>query len=451
MEHHCGIFSVVDDDVGNSLINGLKLIQHRGYESVGISYYDNDIKTIKNIGSVNKVFGNVELPKIKKAIGHVRYSTVRKTTLQNAINECQPFEGCIALDSSNITFSLVHNGNIPTKESIQKDYGINIENNSDTLTIVKLIEIIYKQYNNWHHTLMYIMNKIVGSYCFAILADNKIYAMRDRYGIRPLVIGRSKKGFCITSETVALQNYTYIRDIKPGEIVSIDMFSFETIYQHNKPIMNFCSFEMIYFMHHESMIDGRTCDEVRYNLGFQLGNTENVIIENSIVVCLPNSSIPNAKGFADAINKPFRHYIQKRDNVTRTFILPTEKQRKEACDNKFIFDFDGLKGMDLYVIDDSIVRGTTMSTIINKLRNIGVKSIHLRITSPVITDPCYFGIDMSTKTELVSYGRSVDDIKNYLQADSLKYLDIDTMKNVLNIPVCTSCFTGNYNNELLDW
>jgi len=445
MEHHCGIFSIVDDDVGDTLINGLRLIQHRGYESVGVSFWDGIIRTVKDVGLVDDVFANIKLPQIKRALGHVRYSTVRKSTRENAIKESQPFQSDV------LNFSLVHNGNIPTKDQIQIEYGISIDSNSDTLTIVKLIEMIYKKYNDWPKTLMYVMNRIAGSYCFAILTDEKIYAMRDIYGIRPLVIGRSKKGFCISSETIALQHYTYMRDVLPGEIVSIDMYNFETVYQHHSPKPSFCSFEMIYFMHHDSLVNGRRCDDIRYNLGYDLGLGEECVVDDAVVVCLPNSSIPNARGFSDAVKRPYCHYIMKRDGVTRTFILPTEEQRREACDNKFIFDEERLKGANVYVVDDSIVRGTTMLSVVGKLRGIGVKSVHLRITSPVITDPCYFGIDMSTKSELVSYGRSVDEIKNYLGADSLRYLDIDTMKEVLGVPVCTSCFTGDYNRELLDW
>lgn len=446
MEHHCGIFAVVDDDVGNTVINGLRLIQHRGYESVGISFLDNDaIRIVKDVGTVDDVFGNIKLPMIKKALGHVRYSTVKKSTRENAVKESQPFQ------SDNGNFSLVHNGNIPTKDQIQIEYGIDVGSNSDTVTIVKLIEMIYKDYSDWPKTLMYIMNRVAGSYCFAILTGDKVYAMRDRYGIRPLVVGRSKKGFCVTSETVALQHYAYVRDVKPGEIVSIDMYNFETVYQHHSPKPSFCSFEMIYFMHHESIVNGKSCDDVRYNLGYNLGLTETSVVDGAVVVCLPNSSIPNAMGFSEAVKRPYCNYVKKRDGVTRTFILPTEEQRREACDNKFIFDVDGLKGLDVYVVDDSIVRGTTMLSIIGKLRGIGVKSVHLRITSPIITDPCYFGIDMSTKKELVSFGRTLDEIKSYLGADSLRYLDIDTMKKVLGVPVCTSCFTGEYNRELLDW
>lgn len=470
MEHHCGIFSVVGEDVGSVLINGLKNIQHRGYESAGISFYNdvgnvkdemevNEINTIdlidtiKNVGQVDTVFANIQLPKINKGIGHVRYSTVKKNATNNLLEECQPLDGYVLSGTKYYKFSLVHNGNIPTKDYIQKEYNID-PNNSDTHIIVKLIEKIYPRYNNWKDTLIYIMNKIVGSYCFAILADNKIYAMRDRFGIRPLALGRAKKGYCIASETIAMQNYTYVRDINPGEIVSIDLYTFDIIYQYQQAQLNFCSFEMIYFMHHESIINGRTCEDIRYNLGFNLGKGEidnSNIIENSIVVCLPNSSIPNAKGFADAIGKHYSHFIKKRKNMTRTFILPNQKKRKEACDKKFIFDDVNLKDQDIFVIDDSIVRGTTMTSIVSKLKIIGVKSIHLRITSPVISDPCYFGIDMSTKQELASYNKNVDEIKEHLGVDSLRYLSIDAMKDVLGIKVCTSCFTGDYNKELLDW
>ncbi len=215
--------------------------------------------------------------------------------------------------------------------------------------------------------------------------------------------------------------------------------------------LNFCSFEMIYFMHHDSIVNGTECDEIRYNLGYKLGTTEKKIIKNSIVVCLPNSAIPNARGFSDAIGRPYFPFIKKRKNMIRTFILPSEKKRQDACDKKFMFDSENLANKDIYLIDDSIVRGTTMKSVITKLRDMGVNTINVRITSPVIISPCYFGIDMSTKEELISNNKSVEEIKNELNVDSLIYIDINSMKEVFGINVCTSCFTGEYNKELLDW
>jgi amidophosphoribosyltransferase len=316
------------------------------------------MKTFKNVGTVKNVFDGIELPNIKKGIGHVRYSTVKKIDLNGFLKECQPFQGSI----DNINFALAHNGNIPTKNKIKEEFGLEIETNSDTLIIVKLIEAIYPRYNNWKDTLTFLMNTVSGSYCFVILADNKIWGMRDRFGIRPLAIGKSRKGFCITSETVALSSFNYVRDVNPGEIICVDSNSLDTIYQCENTKPKFCSFEMIYFMHHDSIVNNMKCDEIRYNLGFKLGKRETDIIDDSSVVCLPNSSIPNARGFADAIYKQYLHFIQKRKNMTRTFILPSEKKRKEACDKKFIFAGDGLKNKNIYLVDDSIVGGTTMKS-----------------------------------------------------------------------------------------
>lgn len=480
MEHHCGIIAMSDNtnNIKGNLIANLNKLQHRGYESCGISFISNDInskniiKTIKGLGTVKSVFPlepleslesqsqSNNLPNFNRGIGHVRYSTVKKTTEEKMLEECQPFQ---TFQSSKYNFSLAHNGNIPTIKNIIKKYNIEINTNSDTFAIVKLIEKILDKYKNWNDTLKFIMNTVPGSYCFVILTENNIYALRDRYGIRPLVYGKSNSGFCIASETIALNNYKYVRDILPGEIVCIDFqtnklkLKLKKIYQHPNKSHSFCSFELIYFMSDKSKINNITNNEIRYKLGYKLGESEINIIENSIVVCLPNTSIPNAKGFANAINKPYYDYIKKRKGMGRTFILNDQEKRAQACINKFLFDEKNLINKEIYLVDDSIVRGTTMKTVIKILKNIGVKSIHVRIMSPLITDPCYFGIDMSTKNELISFenNNDIDNIKKELNVDSLKYISIDEMKNVfnanININVCTSCFTGNYNNELLDW
>ena len=175
-------------------------------------------------------------------------------------------------------------------------------------------------------------------------------------------------------------------------------------------------------------------------------------ILGDVVVCIPETAIAGADGFAAAIGIPFKiNYIQKSNKINRTFILSSNEERKRACDNKFIYDCSGLKGQNIYIVDDSIVRGNTLESVIGKLKEIGVKQVHVRIVSPKIISECYYGIDMSTKDELIGYGRSDDEIAELVGADSLKYLDVDKIEEIFDTPLCTSCFTGKYDPKLLDW
>lgn len=444
MEHHCGIIGAIGNNIGEYVINGLYKLQHRGYESAGISYNDNGLKLYKNLGLVNDVFNGFNIGITNSAIGHVRYSTIKKASPEIMLSEAQPF-------LSHDNFSICHNGNIPTINKIKKQFEINVDNSSDTFVIMKLLERMYQKYNNWPDTLKFIMNTIPGSYCFLVLTCDNIYALRDQYGIRPLIIGKNNLGHCFVSESCALENFKFLRNVNPGEIVSVNNKNvLEVVYQCEKITPSFCSFEYIYFMNHNSISNDIKIEKLRYEHGYQLGLKEQNILENSIVVPIPMSSLPGAYGFADATKIPFELYIQKKINIGRTFILPTKEKRSFACQNKFIFgDESKIINKNIYIIDDSIVRGTTMKYIVKSLKS--AKSIHIRILSPPIKSPCYFGIDMSTKDELIAHNKTIEEIKNDLGVTSLKYIDIEAMTSIFKEPVCTSCFTGKYNSELLDW
>ena len=205
-------------------------------------------------------------------------------------------------------------------------------------------------------------------------------------------------------------------------------------------------------MHHNSSYNGEKISDIRYKLGFAHGKNETNILENSIVIPVVNTSIPYGNGFADAINVKCKQYLIKKVNSGRTFILPTKNLRRVACDNKFdIINSHKLKNKNLYIVDDSIVRGTTLSSLVNKLKLLSPKSIHVRIMSPQVISPCYFGIDMSTTKELLAYNKTDDQIKEILNIDSIKYMNMNTMKLILGNNICTSCFTGKYNEELFSW
>lgn len=440
MEHYCGIVAVSGN---TSILPVLESLQHRGYESAGISYVNSELNllTYKNLGLVSDVFGAYEYPKdVLRSIGHVRYSTRVKTTVDNMLKETQP------ICSNNNLFSFAHNGNIPNIEYLN----ISSDSHSDSKVLVTYIEDLYDKYKTYEDALIKLMEKVPGAYSIVILTADYIYALRDRHGIRPLSIGVKDNNYMVISETCGLDNFSYLRDVQPGELIRIGN-KLETIYIHQSPKPSFCSFELIYFMHPSSMYQDNLIEQIRYNLGYHMGKTEE-IIPGAIVQAVPNSSIPSAHGFADATGLKFVEYMTKRANMKRTFILPTEQDRKKACDNKFIYDLNKLSDKIIYLIDDSIVRGTTMKSIIKKLRTTGAKEIHLRIISPVIKNPCFYGIDMSTKSELIGHSRTINQIKEELQADSLKYISTNDMIEVFGTDkVCTSCFTGEYDQELLDW
>ena len=455
MKHYCGIISFVGKFDSDDVVQGLQSLQHRGHEGAGISFIENNkIIGFKNLGLVKNIFNNFHF-KTKTnsiAIGHIRYSTRKKTSVEIKLKETQPFIG----DTRFCSFSLAHNGNIPNINSLIKEYELNIKTHSDTEVVVRFIEYLTDQYNNFDDALIYVLNKIPGVYCFVIMTTTKLYAMRDSYGTRPLSIGKDvNNNICISSETCSFSDkFKFIRDVQPGELVSIDLDkNIKTIHQKAKRNM-FCSFEYIYFMNYKSKKNNKHISDVRFKLGYQMGlSFLNNKYKNFIVVGVPNSSIPAAQGFAAATKLPYKNFIIKRNDVNRTFILPSEKQRINACKKKFIFDSDGLKGSNMFLVDDSIVRGTTMKTIVESLRQIGVLQIHLIITSPPIKSPCYLGIDMSTKNELIAHNKKISLIANQLNVDNLTYLDTEKMKDIFVEPVCTSCFTnnGNFDRQLFDW
>jgi amidophosphoribosyltransferase len=452
----CGIFAIYDNtDISNKMINGLSLLQHRGRESAGISYFCENcdqICTFKNLGLVNKVFTDFN-KKFNIGIGHVRYSTRKKTSLENKLKETQPIE-CNS-------FSLAHNGNIPNVHKLKEKYDIHYETESDTIILVKIIEKLFLKYKNWTDVFIEIVHNIKGVYCLVVLVENIIYAIRDSYGVRPLCIGKNESGYCIASESCALQDYKLIRDIKAGEIIKLyqinDEIKYESIYQYHDEEGEkrglFCSFEYIYFMKMNTIHNKRRVENLRCQLGYELGLTEEKVDRTSVVLSIPNTAIPGAKGFASAIGLEYHNYITKNDGIGRTFILPTHEERIAACNEKFSYS-PLLKDLNIYIVDDSIVRGNTIQTIIKNLKKIGVRKIHLRITAPPVISECYYGIDIPTKTELIAYNRTIDEICQELGATTLKYLDLDIMKKVFNSNGennCTHCFDGKYDKKLLDW
>lgn len=463
MEEHCGIFGYIGSNSIKNTIDGLGKLQHRGYEGSGIAYFDNNKITIhKNFGLVEDVYRDFKIgsnPAI--CVGHVRYSTRKEKDVDTLISDVQPFEG--KLDDGT-TFALAHNGNIPMINQISQKFGLQTYS-SDSYTVVKLIEIMYAKYQNIDSVMTWIINMVPTAYCLLILINGCVYVLRDRYGVRPLIIGKKDYNMCIASETVALPpNFEVVKRVEPGEVIRVDCLGrLKSVYvRPHTNVPTFCSFEYIYFMHFESYINskGDTVRDLRYRMGYKLGEKCKHIEDNSVVVPVPNSSIPMAQGYAASTGITYCQALIKNKNINRTFIIGDKEKRAQVCKKKFIYQKDQIVDKNIILIDDSVVRGTTMSTIVQTLREYGANKVYVVVMSPPVTSPCYFGIDMSTKEELLAHDRTNEEICEKLYADTVTYYKLEDMVDVFKEfsydsgsnsgNVCTSCFTGNY-DKLLDW
>lgn len=461
----CGLFGIIsqknNSNIQNYVISGLEKLQHRGQESTGISYYyDNKIIDYKGLGLVKDVYKNIkDNNSYNCCIGHVRYSTSgnSKENLESSLIETQPINRNL--------FALAHNGNIPNISSLIKKYQkylsnqININKISDSLILSDIIYNLLIKFDtkldHWlGQILIDIINKIPGVYCLLILYKNSIIAVRDRYGLRPLCYGEYNGDFAISSESCALQHFSKIKDINPGEIIRFTD-KIEIIYQYSENKNVLCLFEYIYFLNPKTEADDHQVYDTRYQSGKILADQDK-IKGDYIVIGIPNTGIAGGKGYADKSGLKYEQWIIKNKNYQRSFIEPNNKDRSRVCSQKYIYNWDKLKNKKIILIDDSIVRGNTMKAIIKLLRENGVQEIHLRVNSPPVISPCYYGIDIPSYDELIANKMNIEEIKNYINVDSLSYLDLNKiikmMKNTNSkYNLCCSCFTNKYSKELLEW
>tara|TARA_Y100000389_G_scaffold204372_1_gene256545 strand:+ start:2026 stop:3360 length:1335 start_codon:yes stop_codon:yes gene_type:complete len=439
----CGIFgtSNLDPSYTNiiDVIRGLELLQHRGQESCGIAYYDNkDCILKKGLGLVKNVFGNCQTfqnLKSNACIGQVRYSTSgnSKNDDVSKLQECQPLNGLF----DNKPFVLTHNGNIPQIDG------------HDTQFIVDFLT--KSNYDNWNDALINLVETIPGSYCLLILYNNELYGIRDRYAIRPLSIGKINNAVCISSETSAMHSFEPFRDILPGEIVKVNGGIVNTLYQSNNTKLCICAFEFVYFLRENSITDGYKVSDVRRAFGKKLALKETISFnENTIVVGIPKSGIISAEAYADSLNLPYKQCITKNKNINRTFILPTDEDRKKACNEKFIYNPD-VKGKSIIVVDDSIVRGNVIKSIISKLWLLGANEVHVRIPSPKVVSTCNYGIDIPSEKELLATNRTLDQMCENIKATSLQFLDIEDMNSVIPKNSYKECYGIPVETELVEW
>lgn len=431
------------------LIESLDKLQHRGQESCGIYLKSGlfDI-LIRDNGLVKQVFNDNILNNLKSqyryALGHTRYSTSGN---KNSKNEIQPFSG---YNNRLGKFFFVFNGNIPYNKKYKTICNINIDKFLDT----ELIKIFFEKeyYSSWESLLNDFIEIFERAYCIILLTYKGMYILRDKYGVRPLCYGETKGNFCVCSESVALTKHNYVRDIKPGELCLLNENGIQNISILSNRILSTCLFEYIYFFNEKS----NNVIPIRYNLGILLAKKDQSIsnINNKCdyLVCgMPNTAIVSAKAYAEFLNFEYVQFIKKNKLSKRTFILKNNEERESASKLKYIINENiDLTNKHVIIVDDSIVRGITLKLFIQKLSKLKPKSIHIRISSPPVKFPCYYGVDIPDSSQLIAYDKDYDEIKEMLNIDSIKYIDIKELVSIFPKDItCYGCFNNDYNNY--DW
>lgn len=449
LHEECGVFGVFGvDNAATIAYYGLHALQHRGQEGTGIVAVEGDeFRRIKGEGLVTEIFNEENLATLRgrMAIGHVRYSTTGGSCIENV----QPF----LFRHNTGGFALAHNGNLVNSRQLVRyleDKGSLFQSSSDSEILAHLIK---KETNHPNRprieSIVDALNMLEGAFAFLIMTANRIYACRDKYGLRPLSIGRLGDGYVVSSETCALDviGAEFIRDVAPGEIVTIDHHGLRSSDYSQYKRHEMCAMEYIYFARPDSDIEGCNVHAFRRESGRILW--EESPVEADIVVGVPDSSLSAAIGYAEASGIPYEMGLIKNKYIGRTFIQPSQEMREKGVRMKLAAVKSLVKGKRVVLIDDSVVRGTTSQRIVRMLREAGATEVHMRIASPPITDPCYYGVDMSTREELISSSRTVDEVCRTIGADSLRFLSKEALFRAgSRSELCLACFTGHYPTAL---
>ena len=455
LREECGVFGMYDldgKDVAASIYYGLFALQHRGQESCGIAVSETNgpkgkVTSYKGMGLVNEVFTGEELEQMRGdiGVGHVRYSTAGASTRENA----QP----LVLNYVKGTLALAHNGNLINAPELREELaysGAIFQTTIDSEVVAYHIARERVKTKNVESAVLNAMKKIKGAYSLVIMSPRKLIGARDPFGFKPLCIGRRDNAYIITSETCALETLgaEYIRDIEPGEVVTItkDGIESDTSMCLPKEQQARCIFEYIYFARPDSHIDGVSVYGSRIKAGRFLAMDSPV--EADIVVGVPESGNAAAMGYAMESGIPYGTAFVKNSYVGRTFIKPKQSTRESSVKIKLNVLREAVAGKRVIMIDDSIVRGTTSDRIVKMLRDAGATEVHMRVSSPPFLWPCYFGTDVPAREQLIAYNRSVEEIRQIIGADSLGYLKIERLKELVNgLDICEGCFTGKYPME----
>ncbi|WP_405265185.1 amidophosphoribosyltransferase [Methanobrevibacter sp.] len=457
MEDKCGIVGIhakdSSKDVAPLVYYCLYALQHRGQESAGIASFNQEkgFKHYYGMGLITSVFSDEEIKNLEgnMAIGHVRYSTTGQSKVENS----QPF----VIDFGDSFIAMAHNGDIVNSDELKKelmDEGFYFRSDSDSEVICYMLK--KEHYDNKKNVLEAIeavCKKLVGSYALTILIDGELYGVRDPMGIKPLAVAKRQDKFILASETVAFDviNAEFVRDIMPGEVVHFknDEINSHMLESAGKCKLSHCMFEYVYFARPDSTIDGINVYKTRMNIGAQLHKL--YPIDADVVIPVPDSSIPAAIGYSRASGIPYGEGLIKNRYVGRTFIMPTQEERELAVRLKLNPIKEAIKGKKIILIDDSIVRGTTSKQLLDLVKEAEPAEIHFLVGCPPVISPCYYGVAMATKKELIAANYSTEEIREQLGIDSLGYITIPALVEAIGMPeekLCLGCINEDYPTEI---
>jgi amidophosphoribosyltransferase len=444
-QDECGVFAIAAiSNTSVDIFYALRVLQHRGQESAGIAVYNNGIKVIKGMGLAHVALKAEDVKNLKgdRGIGHVRYSTFGSSTIENA----QP----IVVSTNYGDIALCHNGEIVNADKIMdelKKKGWAFITSSDSEIAVRLLANDIANTGDPVKSLKNLMAMLQGSYSMTIMIDNRVFAIRDPYGVRPLCVGRTKVGYAAASESVVFDTLggEFIRDVEPGEIVEMLPGEIKSIKTGLSKGRAHCMFEWVYIARADSTIETKLVYEVRRRIGQQLAKEQPV--QADVVVPIPDSGRSHAIGYAEISGIPYSEGLMKNRYVERTFIMPEQSERTTNVMLKLNPLKSVIKDKRVVLVDDSIVRGTTIRQIVQIVRNAGAKEVHVRVGSPPIRAPCYFGIDMKTREQFAATGRTIEEIGKMITSDSIGYISVEGLVEAIGLPsgdLCLGCLTEEY-------
>ncbi len=446
MNEKCAVVGIFGHKEASKLAYfSLHALQHRGQEAAGISSADGiKLHTIKDRGLVMSVFDEKKLETLKgkNAIGHTRYSTAG----DDSILDAQPVFARYDLGE----MAIVHNGNLTNAQEVRDALikkGAIFQTFMDTENLIHLIA--KSEQEHLVDRIIDAVKRIEGAFSLVFLSRTKMFAMRDRFGFRPLSLGRiGNGGYVVASETCAfdLIGAKYIRDVEPGELLIFEDDKAPQSIKVFEPTPKHCIFEYVYFARPDSSVYGQSVYQMRKNMGVELSKIKPV--DADIVIPVPDGGVPSAIGYSQGSGIPYEMGIMRNHYIGRTFIEPTQEMRDLKVKMKLSPMIDIIKGKSVIVVDDSIVRGTTSRRIVRMLKDAGAREVHMRISSPPTTDPCFYGVDTPDKDKLIAANMSIDEICDFIEADSLAYLSEEALLRSVNAAnedkYCTACFTGKY-------
>jgi amidophosphoribosyltransferase len=454
----CGVMAVyAHPEASKMAYLGLHALQHRGQESAGVAASEGTrIRLHKQMGLVVEIFTEEVLAKLPgtQAIGHTRYSTAGDSALLNA----QP----IMVDCNKGMMALAHNGNLTNaadlRHKLEREGSI-FQTSSDTEVIVHLIALSKEK--TLEDAIADALRRIEGAFSLVIMTLDRVFAVRDPRGFRPLSMGRIKAGEALRKDAIVFASETtafdligaeYERDVRPGELIVVEAEGIRSRFYSSAQRMSACIFEQVYFSRPDSVVFGRSVATSREMMGRQLAREAGV--DADLVVPVPDSGVPAAIGYAAESGIPFRQALIRSHYIGRTFIEPEQRVRDFGVKLKLNPVKSLLQGKRVVLIDDSIVRGTTSKKIVRLIRQAGATEVHMRISCPPTVSSCYYGVDTPRRKELIAANKSIEEIREFIDADTLSYLSLEGMKNACDegerLTYCDACFTRNYPTELID-